>query len=285
LSKPNPNLGSDAEGSARQSLWRQGKILTPDCAAALQLSTVDEKGRIFVVVSHDCDLAERDLKKEPFAEVVEAFLIKECDDGFTHSKSTRILHLEAEKDGQHVYLELQAITKRSVDKVVLESFKPSAAIVLIVDEGNALSHWLAARYKRASFPNALLHRLGNKVLDSFRDVGKKNPRAILGIFLDYDPEDELEDDREPYELWVYVIYSSEIKDAKETASEIAIGIKQKFERIFIDSHGSWQRIELRECVAIADTQFSLYEARRLKFFRLDHVSLRQSPPAELPDVS
>ncbi|WP_260734840.1 hypothetical protein [Tunturiibacter lichenicola] len=260
--------------------------MSPDCVESLKLgpATADENDRVFVVVSHDCDLAERDLQKEPFAEIVEAYFIDQCLDNFCHSKSTRILHLEAFRDGKPACLELHAVKKRNIDKKALEGFQPFSGVVLAPDESNSLSHWLAARYKRAAFPNAFLDRLGDKIRKALARTGARNPHSILGIFLDYDPQDEIEDDHELYELWVYVIYSSDIDKSDEVAQRCVILLRQQLEREFRDSNNAWVGIELRECEAISDKDFSIYEAKRLKFFRLDHVSLRESPPAKLPDV-
>ena len=279
-----PNLKSDSEANLRQSFWKQGSILPANCAVALNLSKEDEKDRIFLVVSHDCDLAERDLAKEPFAEVVEAFIVDKCDPNLTNSKSTRLLHIEAERDGELVCLELRVVTKRTVEKEVLERFQPDSHLVLVWGERNNLSHWLAARYKRAAFRNALLDRIGNKILESLARLSKKSPHAIMGIFIDYDPEDELENSQELYELWFYFVYSSQIEGAVEIAKGIAMELRQKFEREFLTSQNHWHLVELRQCEAVADTSFSVYEAKRANFFRLDHISLRQSPPADVPDI-
>jgi hypothetical protein len=262
----------------------QGSILSHECAVASNLAAPEETDRVFIVTSHNCDIAERDLEKEPFIEVVEAFEIETCSPNLTNSKSTRILHIEALKDGNPVNLELRAVTKKSTDKSKIELFAPLNNFELADDGGNNLSHWLAARYKRAAFPNKFLERLGRKITDAISNSAKKSPHAVIGIFLDYDPEREIEAPTELYELWVYVVYSSEVESAENVANEIAIDLRQRLERAF-KKEGSWSSIELRKCEPISDLSFSLYEAKRMKFFRLDHISLRESPQAELPDVS
>ena len=174
---------------------------------------------------------------------------------------------------EKIYLELRATRKFVIDKAILEKYEPDDQLVLASNESIVLSHWLAARYKRAAFPNALLNRLGKKnILDSIGNSGKKNPHAISGIFLDYDPQGEVENDREIYELWIYVVFSSEIEDAQKVAQELAISLKQRMERAFLNSENRWHLVELRECQAVSDAAFSLNDAKRMKYFRLDYVS-------------
>ena len=198
----------------------QGNILPHECAVASNLATSEEISRIFVVISHDCDLAERDFEKEPFVEVVEAFEIKSCNPNYTNSKSTRLLHIEADRNGQRISLELRAVTKKAVDKSVIECFDPLTTLKLVVDEGNTLSHWLAARYKRAAFPNSFLDRLGRKITDAISDAAKRNPHAVVGILLEHDPEYEIEETNELYELWIYIVYSIEADGAEDAARKL-----------------------------------------------------------------
>lgn len=258
-------------------------MLPGACAVALGLCTGDERSRLFVVVSHDCDLAERNFEKEPFVEVVEAVPVDACDPNLTHSKSTRLLHLQFSRDASMLNLELRAPSKHTIDKPRLEQFKPDDSFALSPENRAILGHWLAARYKRAAFPNTLLERLGNRISKAIGKLAAQNPHAILGIYLDHDPVDEIVDPEEPYGLLLYVVYSSEVDGSDDVAREVVTVLRQRFEREFLNENGIWTKIELQECEAVADTDITLASAKTLKIFRLDHVSLRESPAADLPD--
>jgi len=78
-------------------------------------------------------------------------------------------------------------------------------------------------------------------------------------------------------LWVTLGYSIDVQDAKTTAERAAELIERKLKLKFCDD-GTWKSLELRQCVARAETEFTYRDALRQKQYRLDYLSLRPSPP-------
>jgi hypothetical protein len=105
-------------------------------------------------------------------------------------------------------------------------------------------------------------------------IGKAKPDAILGFYLRYDPDDELDETDGPYELWIAVVYSHAVQGAGEIASEAALRISNKLETAFKGPDG-WRNIELAECKALSDDEFTLFEATVYSRYNLDYISLRE----------
>jgi hypothetical protein len=233
-----------------------------------------------MVISHDCDLADDDLDAEPLVEVVIVRPIEMCDGNFTHAKSTRTLHLEVTKNGRLLPCELHANRKATVTKTSLARFVPDADYSLAQGGKIVLQSWLAARYKRAPFPDNLMVCL-DKIRDLLQDIGKKSGTAIIGFFISFEPDKEDLEQGERYELSFSVVYSVEVNGARAIAEDAAKRINAKLERHF-KIGGVWKKVELVNCAALSETEFTYFDLTHASQYRLEYISLRQSPPA--PDV-
>jgi hypothetical protein len=235
----------------RETRWRQGSVLTPECVTKLKLPGKDG-ATVAVVVSHDCDIAS-DIEVEPNIEVLVGRRIDTCSADNAHAKNIRKLHFELNGPTGRTAWEILAQDKISIPKQQLVDFQPDSTYSIAKDELETLRTWLAARYKRATIPDGL-QRL---VKDVFMDVGKKGdrPRALRGIWIDFEPDLDQLRDGEIYELWVVVVYSSSEADAKKIAEETAKQIREKFEKRYLKGK-KWSEMELRECVIRSDTEFT-----------------------------
>lgn len=267
-----PSLGQKDQISwTRETPWRQGSILPSACAVELGLIEKGETSRsVVVAVSHDCDLAN-DLENEPLVEIIVASQIEKCDPNRTHGKNVRTLHLDINVPEGRRPFELIANRKKSIAKRELAQFNPDQTYSLGEKDLITLQSWLAARYKRATIPDDLQ----SLIKSIFEEVGKKNenPHAIRGIWIDFDPADEHLEPGERYELWVYVVYDTSDGDSKEVAQQAAKEIEEKSQKKYYKD-GKWNGVELRECKARSDTEFTLYDSYRFRRFRLEYLSLR-----------
>lgn len=124
----------------------------------LALSHPDSPERTFVVViSHDCDLAA-DPGREPFVEVVTGRLI-DAIKADSHAKSARRLQIEFHGPQGLLAAELSAAHKTLVKKDDLAAFDPRTDVRLDAQGHSILQRWLAARYRRAAFPDEFERRL------------------------------------------------------------------------------------------------------------------------------
>ena len=263
----------------RETSWRQGSVLASENAVRLKLISRSQRSqRLAVVVSHDCDLAS-DIEDEPKVEVIVGSRIDKCLPDKAHAKNVRVLHIEMNEPIERIALELLARNKISIPKIQMASFGPANDYSIDKVELDTLRIWLAARYRRATIPDGLQAL----IKDVFTEVAKKGdrPRALRGIWIDFDPDLDKLERGEKYELWVVVVYSTSEDGSKAVAEDAAAQIEDKFRKKYW-KNGNWTEIELRQCTVRSDTEFTLYDVSKYKLFRLDYLSLRAGQP---PDTS
>jgi len=261
----------------RETPWRQGTVVPLDHAISIGLVSKKQLSpKIAIVVSHDCDLAQ-EIEVEPNVEIILGKSIDACRPDKTHAKNVRILHIEISGPSGRTAVELVAQDKISISKAQLADARPDNTFSIDKDELAILRSWLAARYKRASIPDGLQ----TLIKDIFEDVAKKKerPRALRGIWIEFDPDLDHLPDGDKYELWIVVVYSTSEEGSKAVAEEVANQIRSKFEKKY-RKNGVWTELDLRECVARSDTEFTYYDTYKYKAFRLEHLSLRAGTPDE-----
>lgn len=269
-------VASSSEKDDATTKLRQGSILPRSVRDRLSLPAFkDNPDPVLIVISHDCDLVHNG---EPDVELIAGQCRDEMKNGFANAQSPRTLHLEFEQNCEKKVLELSAFNKFSVDKKKLIGIDPDPdAILTAKDANNTLQAWLAARYKRAAFPDGLNSRME----PIKKKLSSADPRAIRGTWMLYEPEDNYLPDEVPYELSVKVVYSTEEYDAKAKAERHADELRLSFKKNFFNQDkGLWRSIDLRACVAVADTVFSVWDILTYKQWRLEHLSLKQNPPGE-----
>jgi hypothetical protein len=262
----------------RETPWRQGSTIPSE--RAVRLGLLDQahcSTSIAIVASHDCDLANG-IEDEPTVEVLVGTPLESCDANRTYAKNVRVLHIELDGPTGRKAFEIHAHSKRSVAKRRMTGFGPDDAYSLRGDDLDIFRAWLAARYKRASIPDGLQAL----IKDTFEQAAKKKerPHALRGIWIDFEPDSDKLPTGEKYELWVSVVYSTSEEGSKDVAEETANQIETKFKTKYC-KEGVWTGIDLRECVARSDTEFTLYDTFRYKLFRLEHLSIRAGAPLEV----
>ena len=268
----------------RTTPWRQGSVIPTNAAVELGLIRAEEaETSITVVISHDCDLSCDRLEAEPAVEVMAGCRIDATNGNFTAAKNPRILHIELYQTEAVVCVELNATRKATVPKQQLASYQPESALAIKDNNLSVLQAWLAARYKRAAFPDELVNRF-KPIHDAFVKAAKKTTDEILGIFIDYEPHENGLAAQEPYSLFLTVVFSTDIADAEPHAQQVVNDLCEAFDKYF-RKNDHWQLIELRGCVALSDTEFTLRDVLQTKQYRLEYISYRQDPPGEIAEVS
>ena len=264
---------------SRNTLWKQGSFVLADSFTLLEMDNgVPRDSDVQVVISHDCDLAEDDLDAEPLVEIMKGQIISAAAPDYTNAKSPNTLDLEVRFAGGVQTIRLKASRKFSVPKSKLSDFQPDSRFEFDAKALGILQRWLACRYRRSALPDALHSRLA-AIRKTLQEIGNKSPHAIVGFYIDYDPDGDISDPDERYELWINVVYDHLMPDAKQVAIEAAMKIEARLERKF-KTDGAWKSIDLRSCQAISDLDFSLYDAQTMKLYRLEHISLKHSARTE-----
>lgn len=263
----------------RDTPWRQGQVLGIDAVEALELTHPEfPTDSAVVVISHDCDLANDNLKAEPFVEVVIGRKVVTAKGDFAWGKSPRTLHLEYTQSGASVFIELVATDKFCIDKNLLAPFAPDAAYQLSPKSLSGLRHWLSVRYNRAAYPDQFVDRMKDAKLDEKLASRMRKYPAISTIFFDVDRGEEKDhSDGSPYELSIILAYVPG-DDPNTTFDQISPAedeIEQLFvERAYDDKTEKWKGIALRRCILVSEDDLTVSQARMLSQWRLEHMSLR-----------
>jgi hypothetical protein len=274
--------------ATRVLTWKQGDVLTDESVLELELCSKEEIGsKYFVVVSHDCDLTA-DAIKEPYVEIVAAVLIKKLGAN-SNSKNARKLDLELQNGTSPMFLTLLATSKQSIDKNNFLQFLPRDDLNL---DGNGLftlQRWLASRYYRAAFPESFETRLRavpkvskKSFLDQIESILEQGSEHIRGLYFELDEGKNIErvESNDCYSLGIIVLYDS--RKNEPVASEAAAKVAQSLELLFSSAFNSkeqnkWLGIELLYCNEISDNALTVAYRESLREWRLEHMSLYESP--------
>ena len=266
----------------RDTPWRQGHLLGSDAVAALGLHhTVGSEQTLVIVASHDCDLTQHP-DGEPVVEVVVGRLLADKDGTYAHAKSARKLHVEFTGTSA-CWGEFEATAKVTLDKWLLNAFKPRPDATLSPADQATFQMWLASRYRRSAFPDEFERRLTRetKLYDKIAKAVKPHGELISGVFFDVDGGVEVTrvgpDDT--YTLDITILHRAEPDfDAAATAADAAAkAIEKAFNDKLFAPTKTWQHIELRSCEPLSESVLTYEVFKQLKRWRLDHISLAADP--------
>lgn len=266
---------------SRETHWHQGSVLPDDASKALELSHPESPERTFVVViSHDCDLAA-DPDREPLVELVTGRII-DAIKADSHAKSARRLQIEFQGPAGVIAVELSATHKSFVQKSDLAPFDPRADVHLDAQGLSILQRWLAARYRRAAFPDEFERRLKEAKLP--RRIEKALNAAgkhVIAVFFDVDGGEDLQRNgpNDFYRLGIYLLYDTTQNEPEaETATRSAADqIEKAFESALQSEDKSWSNIRLEYCDVMSDQAMSYGNSLMFKQWRLEHISLEDDP--------
>jgi hypothetical protein len=266
----------------RETPWRQGSVIPSNIAVMLQLFGKEGAStKVAVVISHDCDLAQAsDL--EPWIEVIVGTRVAESNGNYTHAKTARRLHLYFEEEDKETIIELHAGGKVQVGKEQLTGHAPVEGFCLDGKQHAILQTWLAARYRRAAFPDEFERRLkASSLHEAIAKILKPLRDDIIAIFFDVDEGQngvERSDPDDCYTLSINLLYNTARDSAAAAARKASSQIKSAFEKAyFIRARNAWQNIELLECEPISDEALTYGMSVLMKKWNLDYMSLRETP--------
>lgn len=272
-------------GWDRDTPWRQGRLLPVEVASSLGLQhTSGPQNTIVIVASHDCDLASP-IENEPMIEVVVGQVIEKHDGNLTHAKNPRRLHINFKEKA--VSVEFEIVNKVVIPKKSLIGIPPRDDLVLSIEEFNTFQHWLASRYRRSAFSNQFESRLQRSELDKkIARALKPHGDLIVGIFFDVDQGSDTDrPENEPNELSIILLHQAapDFEAAFNAASDAANAIQTAFEtKLF--ANGTWESIELISIDVISEEALSYFEFKMLKSWRVDYLSLADTPQQAMPAI-
>jgi hypothetical protein len=177
--------------------WRQGAVLGP--ALAAEARKLAPQGISFtdsdwlIVTSHDCDIVNGRLEKEPFVEVLRATVVqqKKPDNQQVWGRNPREMQFAVDDaNGGTVVLSTKVHERWSVPRELLVSEAPRC---VLDDKRRVIAEWLAKRYIRAAFPTAFDARWRWKMKD-WTGLLESQSQWMQGVYLRLSTLSELDDD-------------------------------------------------------------------------------------------
>ncbi len=271
----------------RNTPWRQGHILTAESAKALGIAHPrSPDDTIVIVISHDCDLAQPP-ENEPNCEIVVARTIGNADGNLAAAKNPRRLHLPFTAGAVSVLADLDVLDKTTIAKDRLADHLPAENVRLNADERATLQSWLSARYRRAAFADEFDRRLKQgkgKFFDKFAGIIKKTGLHLLAVYFEITPEDDAPEGT-PYNLSIDLVYSvaDDPEVALAAATEAANALKELFAKTYCEN-GKWDGIELIDCWPTSADAITVHQARLLKQWHFEYLSLREDPQGDIIEL-
>ena len=183
----------DSEEIAKRG-WRQGAILGDGLAKLAgehAPSTLEVDGTDWLVLtSHDCDIVNVSMDKEPVVEVLRMSVAAtgKVDRRQSWGRNPRALQLEFEARETPVVLLCGVHDRWTIPRTLL--MRESPARCLPDKERRLVAEWLAKRYIRAAFPTAFDQRWRSK-LKGWQKLLQKYSEWIQGVYLRLGTLDEL----------------------------------------------------------------------------------------------
>ena len=183
------------DGDAIANLgWRQGSILGPELAKLARehapSTALADQADLLVVSSHDCDVVNFSLAKEPVVEVLGARRVdaEKLDGRQQSGRNPRTLQILIDSDTGPSVLSFTAQNRWAVPRGLFLQEPPEAD--LPPRERRLVAQWLAKRYIRAAFPTAFDQRWRAKSR-GWHALLKKHSEWIQGVYLRLSTLDEL----------------------------------------------------------------------------------------------
>jgi hypothetical protein len=274
------NGDRDTVKRIRDALWRQGSIVSSESTRQLTsvligpaLGSVSDSNW-WIVVSHDCDILNSDLGKEPWVEVIRAIPVgRGCSDPcLRNGHNPRRIQLEGTIEDRSRDLEVSIHDRWRRPRRELARMAPDSRRALARGTLRILAQWIAKRYVRSGFPDAFNDRL-KKVTTRFRRFVESHDRHLRAIFVALDPDVELPEG-EDYRCAMVLVYPVEWNDPD--AREAMEG---EFRSVFEDCRG----INLVEVRARSASEFTLADLNEFRRMDFDFLSYADDDPVLPPE--
>ncbi len=186
-------MGTVFDSEAIEKLgWRQGAILDENMGALAgehaPKRVVLEQSDYLIITTHDCDVLNAALEKEPVVEILRARVTSDTVNKLLQAgRNPRTLQL----NGQGHSLTCVVHDRWTMPRELLAGEAPRA--FLDDKQKRLLSEWLAKRYIRSAFPSAFDRRWRRK-LGAWQKLLAKHSNCLQGVYMQLNTLAELGDD-------------------------------------------------------------------------------------------
>jgi hypothetical protein len=264
--------------------WSQCSVLpaalAEDLAASSHQPVVLEPGDLVVVASHDCDVTNRDERKEPWVELLAVHRVGDRLDGnYTIWKNPRRLDFEADLDGTKVPARVFAAERWFAARRRLAGTTPAGR--LRTDPADLIPRWLSQRYVRVALPDEFNNRW-LPAREEIRAALAQGGEHISAIYIQlYDVEMQLADEELPPDRpYRVLIRATMLADDYEVTDRRALA-----QRALDRTAGSLDQcpgIEILDDSLESEATFTLADMRMMRRWSpFDHLSLPEQPGDEV----
>jgi hypothetical protein len=245
--------------------WRQGDQLPLEAMREFD-SNSTETDRI-IVCSHSCDLQRMQGEK---LFVVRGKRALESEGSFIGAKSIYTLELRT-ASGKFIHYDIESLQR--IDAGILDRHVPWSEESHDADDRVALGAWLGQRFDRLALPDQVINAINESGIRRVIEDKLKRAEGILDvrIFLD--------EHGEPPTIAFLLVYDSGISNAEETAKSICESITGCASKNQSKLEGS---IVFESAKPISDSALRYTQFRITRPWRVEHLSLRTTPPGQRP---
>ena len=257
--------------------WRQGAVLGPRLAA--EARELAPNGLVvadtdwLIVTSHDCDVVNGSLEKEPVVEVIRAAVVEQRkpDKQRVGGRNPREMQLQTDDGaGGTMVLGMKVHDRWTLPRGLLAAEAP--ARVLGDKPRRIVAEWLAKRYIRAAFPTAFDARWRTKMRDWISLLEKQSP-WIQGVYLRLHTLSEIEESK-PYKTHFIVAAPAKATKTAEWSTRKA-ELETLVEKFWTQFEPS---IECAGVEVLGTNELTLAEIEPYQRFDADWVSFADESP-------
>lgn len=210
----------DADAIASRG-WRQGAVLGDTVAERARAVAPDDldlhDDDLIIIVSHDCDIVNFSLEKEPVVEVIRAVLLNRetVDKQQVGGRNPRSVQFSVSIDDQEFVVRCSIHDRWNVPRDLLCTERPRA--VLPTKPCRMLAEWLAKRYIRAAFPSEFDSRWRgekSKNLKKWMKLLERHSSWMRGVYLRLSTLEELNEEG-AYRCHMIVASPADVKNADD----------------------------------------------------------------------
>lgn len=257
-------------GAIERHGWRQGSVIGPVLLQAARKHAPNgllvAESDWLIVTSHDCDIVNERIDKEPVVEILRAEVVnrKSPDKQQVWGRNPRTMQLQVASHNGPVVLSVRVHDRWTLPRDLLASEAP--ACVLGDKERRLIAEWLAKRYIRAAFPTAFDARWRSN-LREWTSLLEKHSQWAQGVYIRLNTLKEL-DGTTPYKIHLFVAVPAHLRKQEDWPA--------KQDKLSRDVEVFWKqfapRIEFVDVEVLGTDEITLADIEDHQRFDADWVS-------------
>jgi hypothetical protein len=236
-------------------------------AAAWEIDKECAEADRFIVCSHSCDL-QRMQGERLF--IARGRCVQISDGNFVGAKSINTLQLHT-ASGEIVHYGIESLQR--VDVGILDRHAPWSDEAHSATDRVVLGAWLAQRFDRLALPDEVVNALE---ASGIRRVIEEKLKRAVGVL---DVRIVLDENVVPPTTAFLLVYDSGIQGAEEAAK----GTCEAIRKCAAKEHQALDgRVVFESATSVADSALRYALFRMTRPWRVEHISLRTTPPGQRP---